>query len=76
MLGTLVGVIAALNGFVFSATTALQQQVQYLSWVISMLGWLLCALGGISAQIGKIVKEVEAQGERAERLASSRATTP
>jgi hypothetical protein len=48
---------------------AIQQQVQYLSWVISTGGWIIVALGAVVARLELIREELQRpDAERHKRL--------
>jgi hypothetical protein len=47
-----------LNGLSNSPDSAIQQQVQYLSWVISAVGWTIFALSWVIALLYQILREL------------------
>jgi hypothetical protein len=47
-----------LNGISNSPDSAIQQQVQYLSWVISAVGWTIFALSWVIALLYQILREL------------------
>jgi hypothetical protein len=56
--GFLLAVGFFLNGISNSPDSAIQQQIQYLSWVMSAAGWVIFALSWVIALLYQLLREL------------------
>jgi len=58
LFGFLLALAFFINGLGANPASAIQQQVQYLSWVISASGWIIFALAGVMYRLEQILREL------------------
>ena len=56
--GFLLAVYFFINGIGSNPDSAIQQQVQYLSWIISAAGWTILALSWVIGLLYQILREL------------------